>query len=132
MLTPTLPRQTWASPAHESAVLPTPCARGFFTSNFLTDETYTLLLVRLGYRFAIRYLEELRASSITVVRITSVDEERAEEILRQYADKSFSYTDATSFAIIERLRLDAAFTFDRNFTEFGRIRVLTPDDGSRP
>ena len=97
-----------------------------FKTTYLVDETYTLILARMGYQFAIRFLDELRAGSVSIVRITPVDEEQAEELLRRHDDKRFSYTDATSFVVMERLNLEAAFTFDKNFTEYGRIRVLTP------
>jgi len=97
-----------------------------FGTNFLVDETYTLMLARLGYRFAVRFLDELRASSLTIVRIEPRDEHQAEQILRQFDDKRFSYTDATSFAVMERLGIEAAFTFDKNFTEYGRVQVFTP------
>ncbi|HTE83293.1 MAG TPA: VapC toxin family PIN domain ribonuclease [Dehalococcoidia bacterium] len=96
-----------------------------FTTNFIIDESYTLIMSHLGTTAAIAYLHDIRASSFTIERISLVDERRAEEILRQYEDKRFSYTDATSFAIIERLRLDAALAFDRNFGQY-RIVVLMP------
>jgi len=97
-----------------------------FTTNYLIDETYTLILARAGYQYAIRFLDELRKGAVSVLRITNSDERQAEQILRQYADKRFSYTDATSFAVMERVGIEAAFTFDRNFTEYGRVLVLTP------
>jgi hypothetical protein len=31
------------------------------------------------------------------------DEEKAKQIIRRYTDKTFSYTDAASFAVMERL-----------------------------
>ena len=43
------------------------------------------------------------------------DEERAWEIFLKYKDKDFSYTDCTSFAVMERLKIDTAFTFDSHF-----------------
>ena len=97
-----------------------------YTTNFLVDETYTLILARMGYRFAVQFLTDDRDGTITIVRITAADDQRAEQILRQYDDKRFSYTDATSFAVMERLGIDAAFSFDRNFIEYGRIAVLRP------
>jgi len=97
-----------------------------YTTNFLVDETYTLILARMGYRFAVQFLTDDRDGTITIVRIAAADEQRAEQILRQYDDKRFSYTDATSFAVMERLGIDAAFSFDRNFIEHGRIAVLRP------
>jgi predicted nucleic acid-binding protein len=47
------------------------------------------------------------------------DEEKAKEIIRRYIDKTFSYTDATSFAVMERLALRAAFGFDPHFRQYG-------------
>jgi len=51
--------------------------------------------------------------------VHSRDEERAKEIIRRYTDKSFSYTDATSFAVMERLGLREAFGFDPHFQQYG-------------
>ena len=34
------------------------------------------------------------------------------DILRRYDDKSFSYVDATSFSLMERLGIRQAFSFD--------------------
>jgi len=97
-----------------------------FITNFLVDETYTLIRSRLNHRLAVRFLDNIYASSVTRIRIIPDDEARAEEILRRYGDKKFSYTDATSFVVIARLHIEAAFTFDKNFSEYGKIVVLTP------
>ena len=35
--------------------------------------------------------------------------------MRKYADQDVSYTDCVSFAIMHRLRIRTAFTFDRHF-----------------
>ena len=43
----------------------------------------------------------------------------AREIVFGYSDKDFSLTDATSFAVMERLRIPQAFTLDQNFAQFG-------------
>ena len=39
--------------------------------------------------------------------------------LRAYADKRLSLADAVSFAVIQSLALDGAFTFDRDFRDCG-------------
>ncbi len=93
-------------------------------TTFLVDETYTLIRYRATYAAAIRFLDSIHGSSVTIVRVTPEDEARAEAILRQYSDKRFSYTDATSFVIMSKFRIDAAFTFDENFTQYG-VPVLS-------
>lgn len=98
-----------------------------FTTNYIVDETYTLLRTRLSQLSAVRFLDDLRASTVTLIRVTAADEATTEALLRRFVDKRFSYTDATSFVVMERLGIPAAFTFDRNFAEYGRVAVLTPD-----
>jgi predicted nucleic acid-binding protein len=51
------------------------------------------------------------------------DERRAREIIAQYDDKDFTLTDATSFAVMERLGITYAFTFDHHFTQYGFIAL---------
>jgi predicted nucleic acid-binding protein len=51
--------------------------------------------------------------------VTEEDELRAKTILLRYADKDFSYVDATSFAVMERLGLQTAFAFDEHFMQYG-------------
>ena len=89
-------------------------------TNFIRAESHALLLARLGQDVARRWLGE---NVWRVERVTEEDEERAKEIVLRYADKSFSFTDATSFAVMQRLRLRRAFAFDRHFQQFGFERV---------
>jgi predicted nucleic acid-binding protein len=95
------------------------------TTNFISAETHALLLTRLGRSTALHFLDDLDSGSTTVVRVTSGDEQRARHILRQYQDKDFSLTDATSFTVMERLSIPVAFAFDNDFTQYG-LRTLTP------
>jgi predicted nucleic acid-binding protein len=95
-----------------------------YTTNLVVAETHALLLTRLGRTIAFSTLHSIDHSTTTIVRISNADETRAREIISQYDDKDFSLTDATSFAVMERLRIPHAFTFDRNFTQYG-LPVLT-------
>jgi len=97
----------------------------WFTSNFVVAETHALFLARLGVRQALEFLDRLERSSATLVRINAADEARARAILRQYAAKDFSFTDAASFAVIVRLGLDSTFSFDRHFEQYGFV-MLAP------
>ena len=90
-----------------------------FTTNYVVAEAHALLLVRLGYHHATLFLRQFEHSATTVVRASLADEQRARQIIYQYRDKRFSFTDATCFAVMERLRIGTAFTFDHNFAQFG-------------
>lgn len=98
-------------------------------TNFIVAETYGLMLLRFGRHVAFNFLERLLHSvedgTTYLVRITETDEERAWEILETYADKDFSYVDATTFAVMERLNLERAFAFDRHFETF-RLKGRRP------
>lgn len=90
-----------------------------FTSNFVIAETHALFMVRLGHRRATNFLRNVAPTSATLVRVSARDESRAQEIIFQYEDKSFSYTDATSFSVMERLRIGTALTLDEHFAQYG-------------
>lgn len=60
-----------------------------------------------------------------IVRVSQTNELRAREIIEQYSDKDFSLTDATSFAVMERLRIERAVTLDNHFAQFGFAVVQT-------
>ncbi|MGQ9512622.1 MAG: type II toxin-antitoxin system VapC family toxin [Thermodesulfitimonas sp.] len=85
-------------------------------SNFVVAETYNLLAVRA---YPAKAREWLLTNTWPVERVTGRDEKKARAIIEKYADKDFSYTDATSFALMERLGFDAAFTYDRHFEQYG-------------
>jgi len=90
-------------------------------TNFIVAESHALLLSRVGAGVARDWL--LRPIW-PMERITPEDEEKAREIIRRYTDKSFSYTDATSFAVMERLGIKEAFAFDPHFRQYG-LKLLS-------
>jgi predicted nucleic acid-binding protein len=103
--------------------------RPLFTTNFILAETHALLLTRVNREIAARVLFEIDKSRMTtVVRVSAADEARAREIIQRYQDKSFSLTDATSFAVMERLGIVQSFTFDVNFAQYGF--AVIPDIGA--
>ncbi|MHB8576065.1 MAG: PIN domain-containing protein, partial [Dehalococcoidia bacterium] len=82
-------------------------------------ETHVLLKSRLALRvsreharnLALHAIEEIHGSSITIEPVISADEQSALTLLARYIDHDFSFTDATSFIVMRRLRIDLAFTF---------------------
>jgi predicted nucleic acid-binding protein len=90
-------------------------------SNFIIAETYNLLAARTYPGFARQWL---LANTWNVEPVVARDEKEARQIIEKYADKDFSYTDAVSFAMMRRLNINTAFTFDHHFAQYG-INVLT-------
>jgi predicted nucleic acid-binding protein len=54
-----------------------------------------------------------------VEQVTLRDQFDARNIILSHADKDYSLADATSFAVMRRLGVRLAFTFDAHFTQFG-------------
>jgi predicted nucleic acid-binding protein len=90
------------------------------TSNLVVAETYVVLLKELGHNVAIEFLKRIRASP-RILKIWSNEniEMEAEQILSKYYDQDFSYTDAVSFAIMNRRKIKKAFSVDRHFVIAG-------------
>lgn len=87
------------------------------TSNFVLAEFHAFAVKRRGPKIALAALEGILAGRTIVVQATASDERHAMEILRLYTDKAYSMVDAISFAIMVRLSISRAFTFDRHFLQ---------------
>jgi uncharacterized protein len=111
----------------EAAAILSLLARGRyrqFTTNTLIIESHALLLSSLGHATARTFLQKVDTSNVTVIRVRESDEAIAKTILYRYTDKSFSFADAISFAVMERLGIHLAFTFDQHFAQYG-LSILT-------
>ena len=86
------------------------------------SEIYTLMLRKIGRDKAIEYVEKLR-STAEIERVSEEDENKAWQIILRYQDKDFSYVDATSFAVMERLGIRDAFAFDGHFEQYSLNRL---------
>ena len=94
------------------------------TSNHVIGETYTLVRVRLGHAAAQGFLQRTRASARTRrVFVPETWEDEAETVLAKFADQDFSFVDATSFVVMRKLGLRAAFAFDHHFPVAGYLLV---------
>lgn len=92
------------------------------SSNFVLAESHALILSKLGRKIASRWLFSVEKIA-SIQRITEEDEIRAKEIIKTFDDKDFSYTDATSFAMMERLGLINAWAVDIDFVQYGKFQV---------
>jgi hypothetical protein len=94
------------------------------TSDYVLDESLTLLRFRAGHREAVEFGRWVLQSPL--VKVINVDEkiwQAAWEIFVKSDDKYFSFTDCTSFAIMRQLDLINAFAFDHNFEQAGFVML---------
>ncbi len=97
-----------------------------YLTNSLLFEAHALIMRSLGIYAGQRFLRDVTGSTAVIIRVRQADERRAIEIIERYQDKDFSFTDALSFVVMERLRIPLAFTFDQHFAQYG-LNVLTED-----
>jgi predicted nucleic acid-binding protein len=97
------------------------------TTNAVVFETHALMMNRFRSRreVALAFLDTISADRYQVVRVLRRDEDRAIAIIRAHCDKSYSLCDALSFAVMERLRIREAISFDQDFRSYGRFTVLS-------
>jgi hypothetical protein len=90
------------------------------TSDFVVDETLTLIRLRLGLDAAETWWHQIdRSPRLRWERIDSDRFEKARHLFFQYRDKDFSFSDCTSFVIMREVRLTHAITTDRHFRQMG-------------
>jgi len=100
---------------------------GMVTTNYILDETYTLILERIGYKFAVQFKHivdiMLNSHTLTIIRISESIEESAWEVFEQFnVDKKWSFTDCTSKVVMEQRRINEVFAFDHHFEQMGFVR----------
>lgn len=95
------------------------------TTDYVIDELLTLLSVR-GYRdVAIAAGARLwSGNSAQVVLVTPNDLAEAWRIFQAFRDKHWSFTDCTSYAVMQRLGITEALSLDDHFRQFGFASVL--------
>lgn len=94
--------------------------RLFVTSDYILDETVTLVKIACGTKEASRFLDIIQKSRI--VMVISVGEDcfkKAKETFEKHTDKGWSFTDCTSFTLMRELGIRNAFTFDEDFKQAG-------------
>lgn len=94
-----------------------------FTSDYVLDETVTRIRYDVSHTTAVSFLDLIREAerlgSLNVLRVDNAVWQAAEAIFRQYHDQEFSFTDCTSFVLVEQTGVDEVFGFDQHFLMFG-------------
>lgn len=99
--------------------------RGFVTTDYVLDETATLLKAR-GFVHLLRpFFERLDASQ--AIRTQWTDSERFADVrsfFLKHADQPWSFTDCLSFCVMKQLRLRDSLTKDAHFEQAGFAALL--------
>ncbi len=95
------------------------------TTNYVVDETLTLLRSRGQGASALTLGQQFFDGSLAVIYYLTEDDIRAAwQVFARYADKEWSFTDCTSKVIMEKLGITEAFAFDHHFRQFGTITLV--------
>lgn len=90
------------------------------TTNLVVAEVHRLILHRVGIRAAATALTRVSSSRrVRVVYPAAAHDAAARLWLGRLSDQVITYTDATSFAVMEAERCAQVATFDRDFTIAG-------------
>lgn len=94
-----------------------------FTTDFILDETYTLVRSRIHHEASLLIHKEIEILSdgklLKIFHVTTEVQQTAWKIFERYSDKAFSFTDCTSFAIMRSMEITHVLTNDHHFRQMG-------------
>ena len=88
------------------------------TTDHVLVETWLLLRNRIHRKAAERFWEGLRSGVALIEPVGLADLEAAWQIGLSFPDQDFSLVDRTSFAVMRRLGIERAASFDNHFAIF--------------
>lgn len=88
------------------------------TSDHVLVESWRLIQQRLGHRAADAFWAGIRRGSLELEIVGPVDLDAAWAIGETFQDQAFSIVDRTSFALMLRLGIHRAASFDKDFAVF--------------
>ena len=99
--------------------------RRFLTSEYVVDETVTLLAIRHSHAAAVDFLDTIERSEVIGLEWIGPDRfHAAGALFRKHSDKEWSFTDCLSFVVMRELRIRDAFTTDLHFRQAGLVPLL--------
>jgi hypothetical protein len=97
----------------------------FLTTDYIIDETVTLLLVRHSRHAAADFLQTVIASeSLRLHWVTPDRFHGAAAFFARHNDKAWSFTDCVSFGVMHELNVRDCFTTDQHFRQAGFNALL--------
>jgi predicted nucleic acid-binding protein len=94
-----------------------------FLTNLTIAETHRRILHSLGIQRGLAFLASVHDGNHNIVRPEESDDTKARDILNRYQDHHFSFTDGVCFAVMLRLGIVRAFSFDKHFQVMGFLCI---------
>ena len=98
--------------------------RHFISTDYVFDEVVTRVRGLGGHSNAVKAGDGILGSEI--IELIDVDpslRKEAWKLFRKYKDQKLSFTDCTSFAVMDRFGISEAFTFDDDFKKIGYMTI---------
>lgn len=90
------------------------------TSDYVIDETLTVIMRNMGMLAAERWWEQVDASKkLKIEQVDATRQGKARSFFFRYHDQGFSFTDCTSFVIMKEKGIQTVLTLDRHFLVAG-------------
>jgi len=94
------------------------------TTNHVMGETWTFLRRRLGFHPALEFFKAAtRIAALTMIHVEDAAEREAWNWLARHDERSYSFVDSTSFAVMRRRRVREALAFDGDFSAAGFVEL---------
>lgn len=107
-----MPHDQW----HEKALRAPRPGSTYFTSTFVINETISLLQARGFFSAAIAFLRETRLSQeVSIIYPDAVMQSDGWDLFARWGCAGANAVDCVSFALMRKLSIRKAFTFDEHF-----------------
>lgn len=117
------PREPWHSKARTCVQALLAQRTRFIFTAFILAETHAHF--SRSPRLKGQVLDDAEHNPIMIQEpVSAADQSGATRLLRQHADKSYSFCDAVSFLVMQRIGLTRVATFDDHFRQFGGLEIV--------
>ena len=95
-----------------------------YLSDFVLFETITYLNCSIKrHDLAVRFLKNTKQSTLAMLVVDEIIKDEALNLFEKYSDKNLSFTDRTSFVLMNHQRIQKYAGFDNHFLQMGFICV---------
>jgi predicted nucleic acid-binding protein len=102
--------------------------RAFISTHFVFAEVHAHFSRHQRLRQQVTH-DFFKSPVFRIEHLEQVDYDEAIKLLQTHRDKDYSYCDALSFALMRRLGLENALSFDGHFEQIGEFNIIKQLNG---